>query len=68
MSSAIVIPFRPRPPVEDEEPDIDLATAVAVAIRDLRDIADGLADGAREQAIACRRMLERALVAEYGPV
>ncbi len=68
MSSANVIPFRPRAPAEDEEPDIDLATAVAVAIRDLRDIAGDLAGPSRDQAEACRKMLERALVTEYGPV
>jgi len=68
MSSAKVIPFRPRVVAEDEEPDIDLATAVAVAIRDLRDIAPALAGPSREQADACRKMLERALVTEYGPV
>jgi len=49
---------------EDDDPDIDLLMAVDVAIRDLRDIARALGEErVREQAEACRRMLERAFEA-----
>ncbi|GHE58865.1 hypothetical protein GCM10019059_17970 [Camelimonas fluminis] len=60
-----VVQFRMRPrfenPVIDNDEDIDLMTALDVAIRDLRDIA-GMCDRpeAREQANACLSMLERA--------
>jgi hypothetical protein len=62
---AEIIPF-PVAALRDEnaEPDIDLLTAVDVAIRDLRDIALALGEErVREQAEACRRMLERAFEA-----
>jgi hypothetical protein len=63
-----VIAFRPvaaRPPAEDDECDVDILTALDVAIRDLRDIAADLtSDAARRQAEACRMMLERAYARE----
>jgi hypothetical protein len=59
---AQVIPFRPKPILADEEIDIDLLTAVDVAIRDLRDISSHCQqEAARKQADECCRMLERAL-------
>lgn len=60
-----VVQFRLRErfetPVVADDADIDLVTALDVAIRDLRDIA-GMCDRpeAREQANACLVMLERA--------
>jgi hypothetical protein len=58
-----VIPFPVRVPASETEPEIDLFTAVDVAIRDLRDIASRLkADEAgRVQATECLNMLARAL-------
>ncbi|QJP14881.1 hypothetical protein G3545_15245 [Starkeya sp. ORNL1] len=58
-----VIPFPVRVPAYEAEPEIDLYTAVDVAIRDLRDIARRLAadDAGREQATECLNMLARAL-------
>jgi hypothetical protein len=60
-----VIPFRRRavPPPPDDL-DIDLHTAVDVAIRDLRDIAERCDEAGRQLAEECRRMLERAYAAE----
>ncbi|GGC57328.1 hypothetical protein [Chelatococcus reniformis] len=58
-----VVQFRLRPSLDhdDEIPEVDLVTAVDVAIRDLRDIArQSLASATREQANSCRLMLERA--------
>jgi hypothetical protein len=61
---AKIIQFPPRAGSDDEAPDIDLLTAVDVAIRDLREIAEHLGEEAsRRQAEECRRMLERALAA-----
>jgi hypothetical protein len=61
MAEIIQFPVRPRPEPDPEAIDIDLITAVDVAIRDLRDIARALGeDGVRRQADECRRMLERA--------
>ena len=61
MAEIIQFPLRRAEPDDDESLDIDLITAVDVAIRDLRDIARALGeDTVREQAEACRRMLERA--------
>lgn len=58
-----VIPFPVRVPAYEAELEIDLYTAVDVAIRDLRDIARRLAadDAGREQATECLNMLARAL-------
>lgn len=58
-----VIPFPVRLPLHETEPEIDLFTAVDVAIRDLRDIARRLAadEAGREQATECLNMLARAL-------
>ncbi len=64
--SSNVVQFRPRRDEGDEPPEIDLVTAVDVAIRDLREIAAALQGEARGQAEACRKMLERALAAEIG--
>ena len=61
---ADIIPFPNRGELSDEEPGIDLLTAVDVAIRDLRDIARQAAEEtSRKQADECRRMLERAFYA-----
>jgi hypothetical protein len=67
---AEIVPFRSRAALAaaDDDPDalreLDLLTAVDVAIRDLRDIlAAWGADAARLQAEECRRMLERAFEA-----
>jgi hypothetical protein len=62
---AEIIPFR-RKNRENEEEDtaIDLLTAVEVAIRDLRDIAEQSGEeSSRLLAEECRRMLERAFAA-----
>ncbi len=59
-----VIPFRLRPATAP--PDIDIFTAVDVAIRDLRDIARFGDPQMRAQADECRRMLERAFRAAAG--
>lgn len=68
---AEIVQFRPRARFpagltdSDEENDagdgeIDLLTAIDVAIRDLRDIADRWGEeAARLQALECRLMLER---------
>ncbi|MGV8841471.1 MAG: hypothetical protein ACWA6X_14365 [Bauldia sp.] len=58
---AKIIPFPVRSKDEDADPEIDLMTAVDVAIRDLRDIAARLDHPGREQADSCRKMLERSL-------
>lgn len=61
MAEIIQFPLPPARPDDEDGLDIDLITAVDVAIRDLRDIARALGeDTVREQAEACRRMLERA--------
>ncbi len=61
MAEIIQFPLHRVQPDDDDTLDIDLLTAVDVAIRDLRDIARALGeDTVREQAEACRRMLERA--------
>jgi hypothetical protein len=58
---AEIIQFRPRAEIAEEAEDIDLYTAVDVAIRDLREIAARWGEeGARIQAEECRRMLEKA--------
>jgi hypothetical protein len=58
---AEIIQFRPKSELSDEEAEIDLLTAVDVAIRDLREIAARWGEeAARVQAEECRRMLERA--------
>ncbi len=58
-----VIPFPVRVPEPEPEFDIDLFTAVDVAIRDLRDIAQRLRgdETGHEQAQECMLMLARAL-------
>jgi hypothetical protein len=55
-----VIQFRRRDTAQDEAPDIDLLTAVDVAIRDLQDISQGCGASVCEQVMQCRQMLERA--------
>lgn len=59
----VVVAFRPRfeNTADDEDSDIDLLTAIDVAIRDLQDITRRWGEpSALEQAEACREMLERA--------
>lgn len=60
----IVVAFRPRTGTSEmisDDDDIDLATAVDVAIRDLREIREKWGqDSAYHQAEACLTMLERA--------
>jgi len=60
---ADIVQFRSRADLVDESlAEIDLETAVDVAIRDLRDILAGWGgEAARRQADECRRMLQRAL-------
>jgi hypothetical protein len=59
---AEIVQFRSRAELAEESLDIDLVTAVDVAIRDLRDIvASWGQETALLQAQECRRMLERAL-------
>ena len=58
---AEVIPFPVHRIVSDEDVEIDLMTAVDAAIRDLRDISLHWGEEAsRQQAEACRLMLEKA--------
>ena len=58
---AEIIQFVARADRADTVDDIDLLTAVDVAIRDLSDIlARWGEDASREQAEDCRRMLEQA--------
>ena len=55
----IVIAFK-SDAAGDNEPELDLLTAVDIAIRDLRDISRRWGENdAREQAEACLAMLER---------
>ena len=57
---AMIIQFPVREAAA-EEAEIDLLTAVDAAIRDLRDIADGVSEAAlKQQAEECRQMLEQA--------
>ena len=61
MAEIIQFPLHRVQPDDDDALDIDLLTAVDVAIRDLRDIARALGeDTVREQAETCQEMLERA--------
>ena len=61
---AEIVQFRSRADLAEEALDIDLVTAVDVAIRDLRDIVARWGEEAsRLQAEECREMLERALAA-----
>lgn len=64
MSNVIPFPARPAPSEADTDLfDIDLLTAVDVAIRDLRDLAQRLHgdETGQEQAQECLSMLARAL-------
>jgi len=55
------------PDIEEDEP-CDMATAIDVAIRDLREILQFWgSEGARARAIECERMLKRVLQAEVLP-
>lgn len=58
---ADIIQFPRKPAHEDGLDEIDIYTAVEVAIRDLRDIAARLDAAARRQADDCREMLESVL-------
>jgi hypothetical protein len=61
---AQILEFRRRVEPADSYDDIDLVTAVDVAIRDLRDIlARWGEESARRQAEECRDMLEQAFAA-----
>ncbi len=61
MGEIIPFPLQRSQDMQGDDLDVDLLTAVDVAIRDLRDIARALGEETvREQAEACRRMLERA--------
>jgi hypothetical protein len=62
---ADIVQFRSRADLDEESlDDIDLVTAVDIAIRDLRDIlARWGEEAARTQANECRLMLEQALAA-----
>lgn len=66
MADIIRFPCTPGPSADDELPEIDIYTAVEVAIRDLREIAARLDAAARRQADDCRRMLETVLLASGG--
>ena len=58
---AKIIQFRSKADIAEESGEVDLFTAVDVAIRDLRDIAARCGEEtARLQAEECRQMLERA--------
>lgn len=58
---AEIIQFRAKTDYYRESDDVDILTAVDVAIRDLRDIAAKCEnESARIQADECREMLERA--------
>lgn len=62
MGEVIAFARRAAVPAEDDIVEIDLVTAVDVAIRDLRDIEDHLpAEAARARASECRRLLSDAL-------
>lgn len=61
---AEIIQFRSKAQLAEDDDEIDLFTAVDVAIRDLRDIAARWGEeSARAQAEECRLMLERAFAA-----
>lgn len=58
---AEIIPFRPKPKATEDDNELDLLSAVDIAIRDLRDLSRRLRGKAsRQQAEDCRQMLERA--------
>lgn len=61
---SVIIPFPQRPATPEPGPEIDLLTAVDVAIRDLREIAVLWGqESARRQVDECRAMLEGAFQA-----
>lgn len=61
-----IIEFRSKADLAEEAGMVDPITAIDIAIRDLRDIAENWGDeSARIQAEECRRMLERAFAAAY---
>ncbi|MGD9739037.1 MAG: hypothetical protein AB7O56_09005 [Bauldia sp.] len=61
MAEIIQFPRSLGPAVDDGFAEIDIFTAVEVAIRDLRDIAVRLDAASRRQADDCREMLETVL-------
>jgi hypothetical protein len=66
---ADVIQFRPKAPKPEPSIEIDLLTAVDVAIRDLREISLRWGEeAARRQAEECRIMLEEAFDAAVNGV
>jgi len=58
VSNVIQFPVRETPLIEDEE--IDLLSAVDIAIRDLREIAATASASAQTRALECLTMLEGA--------
>jgi hypothetical protein len=63
MADVIAFPLRPE---TDPLPEVDLLTALDVAIRDLKDIAARTHGDTRRQAEACRLLLERTYHAAAG--
>ena len=59
---------RPFAEMDDASPDIDLITAVDVALRDLADVMHHvMSSSARAQLIACEEMLRAAFEAAVEP-
>jgi hypothetical protein len=65
MAEVIAFPSRPE---ADPLPEVDLLTALDVAIRDLKDIAARTHGDTRRQAEACRELLERTYAAAGGAI
>jgi hypothetical protein len=57
---SVVIPFPVRTAPKAEECEIDLLSAVDLAIRDLREISQTASEAVRERARECLEMLEGA--------
>jgi hypothetical protein len=64
MSNVILFPGRTS--ILADEQEIDLLTAVDIAIRDLRQISENSSGPVRVQARECLRMLERVFTAASG--
>jgi hypothetical protein len=64
MSNVIRFPGRTSTLADEQE--IDLLTAVDIAIRDLRQISENSSGPVRVQARECLRMLERVFTAAGG--
>lgn len=63
MSNVIAFPKRAAPPTDDD--DIDLLSAVDLAIRDLREISEIACASAQTRARECLTMLEDAYAAAF---